>query len=75
MKTLTITELLAERQALLDRISQADVTFDYRRPIETGPTPGSLRTKLEAFDGAHPEVAGEMRRLRKVAYYARRRSR
>lgn len=63
-----LADLVAERRAILDRISAADVTFDYRRPDETGPTPGSIREELRAFDDAHPEVAAEMKRLRKLAW-------
>ena len=59
---------VGERQAILNRIGAADTTFDFRRPKDSGPTPGSIRDELHAFDEAHPEVAAEMKRQRKARY-------
>lgn len=65
-----LNELVATRKAILDRISEADVTFDFRRPSETGPTPGSIRDELGAFDDEHPEVKAEMKRRRTARFAA-----
>ena len=69
MKT---TQLVIERQGILDRIGIADTLP--RRAGESllqlleRANPGAIRDELMAFDEAHPEAAAEMKRLRKLGY-------
>jgi hypothetical protein len=67
---MTLTELIDLRADIVRRLGEAD-TRPWKngvRGVFGGPTPGSIRDELFAFDDAHPEVKAELKRVRGLEY-------